>query len=79
LAASQYRAARPLILVRQEFYGWVLARYAVRWLMYSAATEHKETPRKLSFVANVQLFATSATPSLYLAHKRLSSTVAYVQ
>lgn len=42
-------------LVRQEFYGWVLAHYAVRWLMYSAATEHKKTPRKLSFVANTQL------------------------
>lgn len=42
-------------LVRQEFYGWVLAHYAVRWLMYSAATEHEGEPRKLSFVANVQL------------------------
>ena len=42
-------------LVRQEFYGWVLAHYAVRWLMYSAATEHEGAPRKLSFVANVQL------------------------
>lgn len=42
-------------LVRQEFYGWVLAHYAVRWLMYSAATEHEMESRKLSFVANVQL------------------------
>lgn len=42
-------------LVRQEFYGWVLAHYAVRWLMYSAATEHERVPRELSFVANVQL------------------------
>lgn len=42
-------------LVRQEFYGWVLAHYAVRWLMYTAATEHESEPRKLSFVANVQL------------------------
>ena len=42
-------------LVRQEFYGWVLAHYAVRWLMYTAATEHEGVPRKLSFVANVQL------------------------
>ena len=42
-------------LVRQEFYGWVLAHYAVRWLMYSAAAEHGGVPRKLSFVANVQL------------------------
>jgi hypothetical protein len=42
-------------LVRQEFYGWVLAHYAVRWLMYSAAAEHEMAPRRLSFVANVQL------------------------
>lgn len=42
-------------LVRQEFYGWVLAHYAVRWLMCSAAAEHGVIPRKLSFVANVQL------------------------
>ena len=28
-------------LVRQEFYGWVLAHYAVRWLMHQAATGHR--------------------------------------
>ena len=42
-------------LVRQEFYGWVLAHYAVRWLMHAAGSEHKVQPRQLSFVANVQL------------------------
>ena len=42
-------------LVRQEFYGWVLAHYAVRWLMYSAGTAHEMEPRRLSFVATVQL------------------------
>ena len=42
-------------LVRQEFYAWVLAHYAVRWLMFSAATEHALPPRKLSFVAHLQL------------------------
>lgn len=42
-------------LVRQEFYGWVLAHYAVRWLMYSAGSAHEVEPRRLSFVANVQL------------------------
>ena len=42
-------------LVRQEFYGWVLAHYAVRWLMYSAGNAHAVAPRRLSFVANVQL------------------------
>ena len=43
-------------LVRQEFYGWVLAHYAVRWLMHQAATEHRLPQRRLSFTANVQLF-----------------------
>ena len=43
-------------LVRQEFYGWVLAHYAVRWLMHQAATEHRAPDRSLSFTANVQLF-----------------------
>ena len=42
-------------LVRQEFYGWVLAHYAVRWLMHQAATAHRQAPRSLSFTANVQL------------------------
>ena len=42
-------------LVRQEFYGWVLAHYAVRWLMHQAATEHEVTARSLSFTANMAL------------------------
>ena len=42
-------------LIRQEFYGWVLAHYAVRWLMHQAATEHRQASRSLSFTANVQL------------------------
>lgn len=48
-------------LVRQEFYGWVLAHYAVRWRMHQAATEHRHPDRSLSFIANVQLFR-SAQP-----------------
>ncbi len=50
-------------LVRQEFYGWVLAHYAVRWLMYTAAAEHGVVPRALSFVANVQLLRRSQPQS----------------
>ena len=42
-------------LVRQEFYGWVLAHYAVRWLMHAAGQAHEVPPRRLSFVANVHL------------------------
>jgi hypothetical protein len=42
-------------LVRQEFYGWIMAHYAVRWLMYQGATQASIPERTLSFVANVQL------------------------
>ncbi len=48
-------------LVRQEFYGWVLAHYAVRWLMHQASTDHGQPGRSLSFTANVQLMR-SAQP-----------------
>ena len=41
-------------LVRQEFYGWVLAHYAVRWLMHATGSGQSVEPRQLSFVANVQ-------------------------
>lgn len=42
-------------LVRQEFYGWVMAHYAVRWLMYQGAAQARIPERTLSFTANVQL------------------------
>lgn len=43
-------------LVRQEFYGWMLAHYAVRWLMHSAARQRLKSPLDLSFTKNVHLF-----------------------
>lgn len=43
-------------LVRQEFYGWMLAHYAVRWLMHSAARQGQKSPLDLSFIENVHLF-----------------------
>lgn len=46
-------------LVRQEFYGWMMAHYAVRWLMYQGATQAGIDERALSFVANVQLLRRS--------------------
>jgi hypothetical protein len=42
-------------LVRQEFYGWVLAHYAVRWLMHQAARKHRLSHALLSFTGHVQL------------------------
>ena len=50
-------------LVRQEFFAWVMAHYAVRWLMCSGAQQHDLPPRRLSFVANVQLFKREQTRS----------------
>lgn len=46
-------------LVRQEFYGWVMAHYAVRWLMYQGAAQADVPERTLSFIANVQLLRRS--------------------
>jgi len=42
-------------LVRQEFYGWVLAHYAVRWLLHQGATRHRIPHEELSFTGHVQL------------------------
>ena len=42
-------------LVRQEFYGWVLAHYSVRWLLHQGATRHRIPHAELSFTGHVQL------------------------
>ena len=41
--------------VRQEFYGWVLAHYAVCWLMQRAGDAHGIARRKLSFTGHANL------------------------
>lgn len=42
-------------LVRQEFYGWVLAHYCVRWLLHQGATRQRIPHERQSFKAHVQL------------------------
>ena len=42
-------------LVRQEFYGWVLAHYAVRWLLHQGATRARIPHAELSFKGHVEL------------------------
>lgn len=42
-------------LVRQEFYGWVLAHYAVRWLLHQGASRHRMRHAELSFKGHVEL------------------------
>ena len=41
--------------VRQEFYGWVLAHYAVCWLMHQSSSEHRLRHRSLSFTGHMHL------------------------
>ena len=41
--------------VRQEFFGWVLAHYAVCWLMHEAASAKRLQQRSLSFTGHVHL------------------------
>ena len=41
--------------VRQEFFGWVLAHYAVCWLMHQAASSERVRTRSLSFTGNLRL------------------------
>jgi hypothetical protein len=43
--------------VHQEFYGWVLAHYAVCWLMQRAGDAHSIARRKLSFTGHVNLMS----------------------
>jgi hypothetical protein len=42
-------------LVRQEFYGWVLAHYAVRWLLHQGAGHRRLAHADLSFKGHVEL------------------------
>ena len=42
-------------LVRQEFYGLLLAHFAVRGLMHEAALQAGEDPDRLSFVHGIQV------------------------
>ncbi len=42
-------------LVRQEFYGWVLAHYAVRWLLHEGAARSGQADDELSFTSHVHL------------------------
>lgn len=42
-------------LVRQEFFGWVLMHYTVRWLLHQGAARCRIPHEDLSFVGHVQL------------------------
>jgi hypothetical protein len=42
-------------LVKQEFYGLLMAHFAIRGLMHEAALEADEDPDRLSFVHSVRV------------------------
>ena len=42
-------------LVRQEFYGLLMAHYAIRGLMHEAALKADEDPDRLSFIHSVRV------------------------
>lgn len=42
-------------LVRQEFFGWVLMHYTVRWLLHQGAARYRIPHEDLSFVGHLQL------------------------
>ena len=65
-------------LVRQEFYGWVLAHYAVRWLMHQAATEQRLPDRSLSFTGSVQLLRCAQPQSGAFTPSKAKKTAALV-
>jgi hypothetical protein len=50
-------------LVRQEFHGWVLAHYAVRWLLHTGASRHRTPHAELSFAGHLQLLRREQAPS----------------
>lgn len=50
-------------LVRQEFFGWVLMHYTVRWLLHQGAAKHRIPHEDLSFVGHVQLIRQQQPPS----------------
>lgn len=49
--------------VHQEFYGWILAHYAVCWLMHETASKYRFEQRKLSFTKHLHLLRRQQPPS----------------
>ena len=47
--------SRTPALVRQEFFGWVLMHYTVRWLVHQGAARYRIPHEDLSFVGHLQL------------------------
>ena len=55
LQGRRVMRSKKAALVRQEFYGWVLAHYCVRWLLHQGAARHGVPHARQSFTAHAQL------------------------
>ena len=55
LQSRRVLRSRTPELVRQEFYGWVLMHYTVRWLLHQGAARHRIPHEDLSFTGHLQL------------------------
>ena len=53
--ARRVLRSRTPELVRQEFYGWVLMHYTIRWLLHQGAVRRRIPHEDLSFTGHVQL------------------------
>jgi len=66
-------------LVRQEFYGLLMAHFAIRGLMHEAALQAEEDPDHLSFLHAVRVVQrrlaryVATPPSVHLQNARLFS------
>ena len=56
LQSRRVLRSRTPELVRQEFFGWVLMHYTVRWLLHQGAARHRIPHEDLSFTGHVQMF-----------------------
>jgi hypothetical protein len=63
LAGRRVLRSKTAELVRQEFYGWVLAHYAVRWLLHQGAARHSEPHATRSFTKHLHLMRRSQPQS----------------
>lgn len=55
LQSRRVLRSRTPDLVRQEFFGWVLMHYTVRWLLHQGAARHRIPHEDLSFTGHVQM------------------------
>lgn len=62
LRSRRVLRSKTAALVRQEFYGWVLAHYTVRWLLHEGATRHRIPHPELSFASHLQLLRREQAP-----------------